>query len=193
MVVRIGIAHHAVRLVAAAMTVLLLLSGTAAAQLALSGNMPVPGTGIPFGATGLDSPGLSPAPTGTMGPAGNSTMCSAAQGILSSSLSGTGAIYDGGGIGMGTSSLANTATCDAASGNAASSAATLASPPSPSGTSGAGIPLGSVEISNAGVSPPIAVPAPSFSMPTTNGLPSPAVGTGIPCAITGSSMPATGC
>ena len=36
------------------------------AQLALSGNMPVAGTAIPFGATGLDSPGLSPAPTGTM-------------------------------------------------------------------------------------------------------------------------------
>ena len=53
MVIRIGIAHHAVRLMAAAMkTVLLSLSGTAAAQLALSGNMPVPGTGIRFGATG---------------------------------------------------------------------------------------------------------------------------------------------
>jgi hypothetical protein len=188
MVARIGIA---VRLAAAATAVLLLLSGTAAAQLALSGNMPVPGTGIPFGATGLDLPGLSPAPTGTMGP-GNSTMCSAA-GNSSPSLSGTGAIYDGGGLGMGTSSLANSATCDATSGNAASSAATLASPPSPGGTSGAGIPLGSVEINNAGVSPPIAVPAPSFSMPTTNSLPPSTVGTAVPCLITGSPMPATGC
>jgi len=189
---RIGTAHYAVRLVAAATTALLVLSGTAAAQLALSGNKPVPGTGVPFGATGLDLPGLSPAPTGTMGPAGNSTMCSAA-GNSSSSLSGTGAIYDGGGIGMGTSSLANSATCDATSGNAASSAAALASPPSTGGTSGAGIPLGSVEISNAGVSPPIAVPAPSFSMPTTNSLPPSTIGIAVPCLITGSPMPATGC
>ena len=185
--VRIGIAHHPVRLVAAAMTVLLLLSGTAAAQLALSGNMPVPGTGIPFGATGLDSPGLSPAPTGTMGPAGNSTMCSAARNS-SSSLSGTGAIYDGGGISMGTSSLA---TCDATP--AASSAATLASQPSAGGAFGAGIPLGSVEIGNAGVSPPIAVPAPGFSMPTTNSLPQSTIGTGALCLITGSPVPGTGC
>lgn len=192
MVARIGITHHAVRLVAAATTVLLLLSGTAAAQLALSGNIPMPGTGIPFGATGLDSPGLSPAPTGTIGPTGNSTTCSAA-GNSSSSLSGTSTIYDGGGIGMGTSSLANSATCDATSGNVASSAATLASPPSPGGTSGAGIPLGSVEISNAGVSPPIAVPAPNFSMPTTNSLPPSTIGTAVPCLITGPPMPATGC
>ena len=47
MVARIGIAHHAVRLVTAATTAFLLLSGTAVAQLALSGDMPVPGTGIP--------------------------------------------------------------------------------------------------------------------------------------------------
>ena len=192
MIGKVGIARNTVRLAAAATTTLLLLSGPVAAQLALSGNMPVPGTGIPFGATGLDSPGLSPAPTGTMGPAGNSTTCSAA-GNSSSSLSGPGAIYDGGGIGMGTSSLVNSATCDANSGNAASSAATLASPPSPGGISGAGIPLGSVEISNAGVSPPIAVPAPSFSMPTTNSLPPSTVGTAVPCLITGSPMPATGC
>ena len=190
MVARIGIAHQGLRLVAAATTVLLLLSGTAAAQLALSGNMPVAGTAIPFGATGLDSPGLSPAPTST--PTGNGTICSA-MGNLSSGLSGNNAIYDGGGLGMGGSSLANPTTCDATFGNSASSAATVASPPSPGGMSPAGIPLGSVEISNAGVSPPIAVPAPSFSMPTTNGLLSPTVGTGIPCTITGSSMPATGC
>ena len=190
MVARIGIAHQGLRLVAAATTVLLLLSGTAAAQLALSGSMPVAGTAIPFGATGLDSPGLSPAPTST--PTGNGTICSA-MGNLSSGLSGNNAIYDGGGLGMGGSSPANPTTCDATSGNSASSAATVASPPSPGGMSPAGIPLGSVEISNAGVSPPIAVPAPSFSMPTTNGLLSPTVGTGIPCTITGSSMPATGC
>jgi hypothetical protein len=192
MVAKIGIAHNAGRLVLAATAALLLLSGTAVAQLALSGNMPVAGTGIPFGATGLDSPGLSPAPTGTIGPTGNGTTCSAV-GSSSSGMSGTSATFDGGGIATGTSLLGSSATCDTTSSNGASSTATLTLPPSPSGASPAGIPLGSVEISNAGVSPPIAVPAPSFSMPRTNGLPSPAVGTGIPCAITGSSMPATGC
>ena len=192
MACKMDIAHNVARSTLVAVLALLLLSDNAVAQLTLPGNLPVPGTGIPFGATGLDSPGLSPAPTGTMGPAGNSSMCSAA-GNSSSSPSGTGAIYDGGGIGMGTSSLANSATCDATSGNAASSAATLAFPPLTGGTSGAGIPLGSVEISNAGVSPPIAVPPPSFSMPTINGLPPSTIGTGVPCLITGSPMTATGC
>jgi hypothetical protein len=182
MVARIGIAHHALRLVAAATTALLLLSGTASAQLALSGNMPVAGTGIPFGATGLDSPGLSPAPTG------NGMMCSAA-GNSSSGVSGTSTIYDGGGIGVGASSLASSATCGMTSG--ASSAATLAPPPAPSSISRSGIPLGSFEINNAGVSPSVVVPAPSVSMPTS--LPPPTIGGSMPCSITGSSMPSTPC
>ena len=188
MVARIGIAHHALRLVTAATTALLLLSGTAVAQLALSGNMPVPGTGIPFGATGLDSPGLSPAPTGTIGPTGNGTMCSA-MGDSSSSVSGTNSTYDGGGIGMGASSLASSATCGMTSG--ASSAATLAPPPAPGSISQSGIPLGSFEINNAGVSPPVVVPAPSASMPTS--LPAPTIGGSMPCSIPGSSMASTPC
>jgi hypothetical protein len=179
MVTKAGIAQNAGRLALATTAAFLLLGGTAVAQLAFSGNMPVRETGIPFGATGLDSPGLSPAPTGTTGPTGNGTMC------LAAGNSSSGAIYDGRGIGMGTSSLVNSATCNATPGNAASSAATLALP-SRGGISGVGIPLGSVEISNAGVSPPIAVP-------TTNSLPLPTTGTGIPCALTGSSMTATSC
>ncbi|MGA7534449.1 MAG: hypothetical protein WBW27_21460, partial [Pseudolabrys sp.] len=75
MVAKMRIAHDPVRLALAAMIALLLLSNAAVAQLALSGNMPVAGTAIPFGATGLDSPGLSPAPTST--PTGNGTICSA--------------------------------------------------------------------------------------------------------------------
>jgi hypothetical protein len=49
MVAKMGIARNADRLALATV-----------AQLALSGNMPVEGTGIPFGATGPASPGLSP-------------------------------------------------------------------------------------------------------------------------------------
>jgi hypothetical protein len=191
MVGRIGIGRNAARLALAA-TGALLLCGTAGAQLALSGNMPVAGTGIPFGATGLDSPGLSPAPTGQMGLTGNGMTCAPA-GSSSPGMSGASTIYDGGGIGMGGSSLAGSATCGATSGNAASSAATLALPPSPSGVSPAGIPLGSFEINNAGVSPSVGVPAPSISMPTTTSIPQPTIGAGMPCSTTGSSMPSIGC
>ncbi len=192
MVAKIRIVHNAGRVAFAAMATLLLLSGTAVAQLALSGNMPVAGTGIPFGATGLDSPGLSPAPTGTIGPTGNATMCSGV-GSSSSGISGTGAIYDGGGIGMGTTLLGGSATCDATSSSGPSSTAPLTSLPSPGGASPAGIPLGSFEINNAGVSPSVAVPAPSFSMPTTTSSPPATIGAGMPCSITGSSMPSIGC
>ena len=159
MVGKIGIVDNAGRLVLAAMATLLLLGGTAVAQLALSGNMPVAGTGIPFGATGLDSPGLSPAPTGTIGPTGNATMCSGV-GSSSSGMTGTGAIYDGGGIGMGTTLLGGSATCNATSGSGPSSTAPT-SLPSLGGTSPGGIPLGSFEINNAGVSPSVVVPVPN--------------------------------
>lgn len=185
MAARAEIAHKAGWLAVAAAAAFLVVSDTALAQLALSPSIPVPKTGIPFGATGLDSAGLSPAP-----PSG-SAMCSAT-GNSSSSLSGTGATYDGGGIGIGTSSLANSVICDTTSANAASSAGSLVAP-SLGSRSGAGIPLGSVEISNAGVSPPITVPTPGLSIPATNSLPQPTTGTGIPCAIAGSSMGATSC
>jgi len=188
MVANVGIAHNAGRLVLAATAALLLLSGTAVAQFALSGNMPVAGTGIPFGATGLDSPGLSPAPTGQMGLAGNGTPC-ASVGSSSPGMSGTGAIYDGGGIRVGASSLASSATCGMTSG--ASSAATPPPPPASGSFSQSGIPLGSFEINNAGVSPSVVVPAPSVSMPTS--LPPPTIGGSMPCSITGSSMPSTLC
>jgi hypothetical protein len=191
MVGKIGIVNNAGRLVLAAMATLLLLSGTAVAQLALSGNMPVAGTGIPFGATGLDSPGLSPAPTGTIGPTGNATMCS---GVGSSSLgmTGTGAIYDGGGIGMGATSLGGSVTCDATSGSGPSSIAPPTSLPSLGGASPGAIPLGSFEINNAGVSPSVAVPAPSFSIPTTSSPPA-TIGAAMPCSISSSSMLSIGC
>jgi hypothetical protein len=171
----------------AATAALLLLSGNAVAQLALPGNMPVPETGIPFGATGLDSPGLSPALTG------NGTACSAI-GSSSSGVPGSSSIYDGGGIGMGTSSLLASQTCGATSGNAVSSAATPASPPPSSGSiSRAGIPLGSFEINNAGISPPVAVPLPGLPIATTNSLSSAMIGASKPCPIPGSSTASTAC
>jgi hypothetical protein len=181
MVAKMRIAHNPVRLAFAATTVLLLLSSTAVAQLALSGNMPVAGTGIPFGATGLTSPGLSPAPAGQMGLTGNGTTCAPPVGSSPSSMSGTNAIYDGGGIGMGASSLGSSATCGMTSG--VSSATTLVPPPVPGSISQSGIPLGSFEINNAGVSPSVVVPAPSISMPTSL----------VPCSTAGSSTPSTLC
>src|SRR6476620_5237267 len=87
MVAKIVIAHNVSRLAIAAMATLLLLSGTAVAQLGFSGTWPLPGTGIPFGATGLTSPGLSPAPDGTIRVTGTGTTCSAV-GSSSSGVSG---------------------------------------------------------------------------------------------------------
>ena len=201
MVGRIGIGRNAARLALAA-TGALLLCGTAGAQLALSGNMPVAGTGIPFGATGLTSLGLSPAPAGTIGLTGNGTTCLAAgsssSGMpgsgtsmsgTSAGMSGTSANYDGGGVELGTP-LGTSAICDTTSGSGAS--ATLTLPPSPGGASPAGIPLGSFEINNAGISPSVGVPAPSLSMPTTNPS-SPTIAARMPCPITGSSMPSAAC
>ena len=192
MFAKIVTAHNVGRLAVAAMATLLLLSGTAVAQLGLSGNLPVPGTGIPFGATGLTSPGLSPAPDGTIDITGAGTTCSAA-GSSSSGMSGTGANYDGGGIGTATSAMGSSATCDVTNSNGASSAATLTLPPSPSRATPAGIPLGSSEINNAGISPSVAVPAPSVSMPITTSPLAPSVGANMPCSIAGSSIPSTAC
>ena len=192
MVAKIVIAHNVSRLAIAAMATLLLLSGAAAAQLGLSGNLPVPGTGIPFGATGLTSPGLSPALDGTIGITGNGTTCSAV-GSSSSGMSGTGANYDGGGIGTGTSTIVSSATCDATYSNGTSSAATLTLPASPSGATPAGIPLGSFETNNAGISPSVAVPAPNLSVPITTSLLPPSFGAIMPCSIAGSSIPSTAC
>jgi hypothetical protein len=113
--------------------------------------------GLPLGATELATPGLSPAPPGTLG--SGFTICSAAVGTGSSSANG---LFDGGGV---SSSMSPTATgetnsasvsaCNQASG--AGSAGTLQSTnSSPGATAPLGIgtiPMGSTELSNAGVSP----------------------------------------
>jgi hypothetical protein len=125
-------------------------------------------TGIPLGSTELASPGISPMLTDPMGTMLSGTAClageSASSGI-SGGISGA-STYDGGGLAIsggtepGTALPGSAAPCAAAG-----SASAMASAPSTStgGDARTGIPLGSVEIGNAGVSPLIAVPAPTVS------------------------------
>jgi hypothetical protein len=133
--------------------------------------------GIPLGATELSSPGLSPVPTAALG--GDST-CSATSGM-----SGTNSIYDGGGIavGGGANSTPMSASCGAnANGIAPSSPSQLSA--SPSGIAQPGIPLGSFELSNAGVSPTIVIPTPQVQS---------AIGGGIPCSTSESMTASNSC
>jgi hypothetical protein len=113
--------------------------------------------GVPLGATELATPGLSPAPPGTLG--SGFTICSAVVGAGSNSANGP---FDGGGTSVGMSPTASGETnsasasaCNQASG--AGSAGTLQSTTSSPGSTaplGIGtIPLGSIELGNAGVSP----------------------------------------
>ena len=175
--------------------------------LGMAPGSPVPPTGIPMGATELASPGLSgipmgvtdvaspglgPAPAGALGMTGNGTTC-LAMGSPSLGMSGSSTNFDGGGLAVGTGTLpggaATSGTCGtSSSGSASTSAAT--SPTSPGGAARTGIPLGSVEIGNAGVSPLLVVPTPSPN-PST-------MGSGTPCSTTrfspsSSSMSSTGC
>jgi hypothetical protein len=134
-------------------------------------------TGIPLGATEIASPGVSPAPgdaTGTIAMPSNSTTCSTI-GTAPSSMFGSAASFDGGGMAVGTAAPATAATsgamaasgmlqtsgmsgmCGAGSSSLASSSAPT-SPTAPGGAAKTGIPLGSTEIGNLGVSPVAAVP-----------------------------------
>jgi hypothetical protein len=161
--------------------------------LGMAPGSPVPPAGIPTGATELASPGLSPAAAATIGMTGNSTTC-LAMGSPSLGMSGSSTNFDGGGMGVGTgTSLSGSAQPPGPCGTSASSSASLSaatSPTSPGGGARTGIPLGSVEIGNAGVSPLLVVPAP-IPNPTT-------MGSGMPCSTTrfspsSSSMSSTGC
>jgi hypothetical protein len=123
--------------------------------LGITVDTPVAPTGNPMGATELPSVGLSPLPT-----------CSGTTGT-SSGMPGAGTTYDGGGMTMGMQlpgSTATSGTCDASS-TASASSPTVLSTPSPGGASRAGIPLGSVEISNGGLSAMPVAPAPSQYQP----------------------------
>jgi hypothetical protein len=161
----------------------------ATSSLGMAPGLPVPPTGIPMGATELASPGLSPAAAAAIGMTGNGTTC-LTMGSPSSGISGSSTTFDGGGTGTraGTSLPGSAAMSGACGTSSATSAAT--SPASPGGLPRTGIPLGSVEIGNAGVSPLLVFPTPG---------PNPsAMGSGMPCSTTGfspssSSMSSTGC
>jgi hypothetical protein len=136
----------------------------------------VPPTGIPLGATELASPELSPLTDGTAGMAGFGSTCSAV-GSPSSGISGA-STYDGGGMGLGMeASLPGSGVICGAS----SSGSTAAMSSTASGNvARTGIPFGSVEIGNAGVSPLVVVPTPSASpsmMGTLGPSPSTTIGT----------------
>ena len=156
--------------------------------LGMAPGSPVPPAGIPLGTTELASPGLSPAPTATLGMTGNDTTCLAV-GSPSPGISGSSMIYDGGGMGLGTgTSLPGSAPTPGPCGSGSSGGASLsAATPSalPGGVARTGIPLGSVEIGNAGVSPSTVVPAPS-PYPST-------MGNGVPCSTTGPLISSTAC
>jgi hypothetical protein len=178
----------------------------ATSPLGMTPGSPVAPTGIPLGATELASPGLSPAPTGPMVLPGYGNTCSAIAREATGS-SGTSSVFDGGGMGttagagtgMGMTASSSTgaaAICGTTGGNASSSSAM--SSPSPSGAVRTGIPLGAVEMGNAGISPLIVVPTPSSSSTlgigtsSTTGTMS-TTGTGLPCPTTGTFSTGIGC
>jgi hypothetical protein len=176
---------------------------SATSPLGMVPSAPVGGTGIPFGATEIASPGVSPAPLPSTGMTG-STLCSTI-GTAPSTMFGSAATFDGGGVALGTvtpqstmampssdisptSALIDTSgtqsMCGAGSGNPAASSTPM-SPTTPGGVPRTGIPMGSTEIGNLGVSSAVAVPivtvtptistiaptiptVPAFTMPAPN-------------------------
>jgi hypothetical protein len=178
--------------------------------LGMTPNSTTSPAGIPLGATELASPGISPAVPGTLGMSGGATGCGTLAGS-SPGMSSAGSTYDGGGMAIGSgssltgstsmpgTSMPGTSSMSGMCGGGASSSAPSATStltPSPGGASKAGIPLDSVEIGNAGISPMVTVPAPS-SYPSMMGN-YPTTGSGTPCSMMGSSSPSpsmssTGC
>jgi hypothetical protein len=149
---------------------------SATSPLGMVPSAPVGGTGIPFGATEIASPGVSPAPiSSTIG----GTVCSTI-GTAPSTMFGSASNFDGGGMPVGTvtpqstmamqsssgipptSALIDTSgtqsMCGAGSGSLAASS-TPTSPTTPGGVPRTGIPMGSTEIGNLGVSSAATVPA----------------------------------
>jgi hypothetical protein len=125
-------------------------------------------TGIPLGATELNTPGLSPMLTDPTGMAAWGATCSPAGGgstgisgaISSASTYDGGGVTTGGGMGDGTALPGSATICGSTSSGTpwTLSARSI----SPNGVSRTGIPLGSVEIGSAGVSPLITVPTPTM-------------------------------
>ena len=153
---------------------------SATSPLGMVPSAPVGGTGIPLGATEIASPGVSPAPLPSTGIVG-STVCSTI-GTAPSTMFGSAASFDGGGMPVGTvtpqstmampamsssgipptSALIDTSgtqsMCGAGSGNLAASS-TPTSAVAPGGVTRTGIPMGSTEIGNLGVSSAAMVPS----------------------------------
>jgi hypothetical protein len=162
----------------------------ATSPLGMVPGVSVPPTGIPLGATELASPGLSPLTDGTAGITGVGTTCLAIGGP-SSGISGV-STYDGGGMGLGmaTSLPGSGVICGVSPSGSASSTAAMSSMAS-GNVARTGIPFGSVEIGNAGVSPLVVVPTPSAS-PSMMGIlgPTPsAIGTTTPSMLGAPTLP----
>ncbi|MFG3592108.1 hypothetical protein [Bradyrhizobium sp. RDI18] len=158
----------------------------ATSPLGMVPSAPVGGTGIPLGATEIASPGVSPAPADQTGPIGN-TVCSTI-GTAPSTMFGSAATFDGGGVAVGTvtpqstmsampmagapnssgmsssgipptSALIDTSGTSSmcGSGNVAASSTPM-SPVAPGGVARTGIPMGSTELGNLGISSAAMVP-----------------------------------
>jgi hypothetical protein len=157
-------------------------------------------TGIPLGATELNSLGISPMLTDPIGILASGTTCSTA-GSASTGISGvisSASTYDGGGLtagggmGDGTALPGSATICGATSKGTASSTLSARSI-SPNGVSRTGIPLGSVEIGSAGVSPLITVPTPPMLFSPLGGSSLSTLGTlTAPPVLSGPTSPATG-
>jgi hypothetical protein len=176
-------------LVMAALAVSLLGSSSASAQVGGVGTSPLgaasplamgPGvlvapTGIPLGSTEMTTPGTSPAPSSTMGAIG----CSSAGGPTSPAAA---PLFDGGGM-----------AGAASSGCAGTGAGGSSMPALPTLRAGrAGIPLGSTELGNAGLSPAPPVSTmfvsplvPSVTTPLSTMDAAPGAAAAPPCPVTG--------
>jgi hypothetical protein len=146
-------------------------SGSSASGMGLTSPLtmlpgsPVPPTGNPMGATEMAMPGISPPPLTP----GNMNCPSAGSSMPGGSSTSTG-LFDGGGMGgaSSTASCGGTSSATSSMSSAPSSPSTLSK--SPSG--GVGIPLGSDQLSDQGVSPmPVAPMTPLTPMlpPSTGG------------------------
>src|SRR6267154_170269 len=118
----------------------------ATSPLGLGTGSAVSQTGIPLGATEIASPGVSPAPTvtGTIAMPSSSTTCSTLGTSTTSGMLETSGMS--GMCGSGSSTMASSST------------PTSTSPTTPGGGARTGIPFGSTEIGNLGVSSAAAVP-----------------------------------
>lgn len=161
---------------------------SATTPLAMMPSAPVGPTGIPLGATEIAAPGVSPSPTSPAGTLGTAT-CSTI-GTAPSTMFGSTNTFDGGGVAVGTvmpqgsmsvpgssmsamstsssgipptSALIDTSGMSAMCGSGSGNMAASTTPTTQGGVPRTGIPLGSTEIGNLGVSSAAAVPTPGVT------------------------------